>query len=118
MKAKDYRLGNFAKDSLTGEFLMCCGMNCDIDGKNSNITFFLDNKDKLPLPDGWKAEPIKLTEEWAVKFGYECLVEMACDFAQESYFTIDIVSDDLSCMNVHEAQNLFFALTGTELILK
>jgi hypothetical protein len=63
--------------------------------------------------DTWEAIP--LTEEWAVEFGYECLVDMACSFASESKYRIEITSEDLKKMNVHEAQNLYFALTGKEL---
>ena len=59
--------------------------------------------------------PIEMTDEWAVKFGYECMVEMACDFSSESKYRIEITSKDLETMKVNEAQNLFFALTGRDL---
>jgi hypothetical protein len=62
-----------------------------------------------------KARPIPLTEEWAVKFGYECLIEMACDFSGN--YSSEITSDELKKLYVHQAQNLFFALTGEELKL-
>jgi hypothetical protein len=63
-------------------------------------------------------EPIPLTEEWSVKFGYECLVDMACDFSCKSLYPIEITSEDLKLMKVNEAQNLYFALTGEELTIK
>ena len=62
-------------------------------------------------------EPITLTEQWAVKFGCECLVDMACVFNSNSMYKIEITPDELEQMKVHEAQNLYFVLTNKELEL-
>jgi hypothetical protein len=74
-------------------------------------------------------EPIPLTEEWLVKFGFE---RNGSQFWYKSYdYTIDtrgnklvVHSDYASSIYgtevkyVNQLQNLFFALTGEELILK
>jgi hypothetical protein len=70
------------------------------------------------LYEGYEPEPIPLTEEWSVKFGYECLVDMACDFSCKSLYPIEITSEDLKLMKVNEAQNLYLDLTGEELTIK
>ena len=81
-------------------------------------------------------EPIKLTEEWLVKFG---LLGTSISSTKKNYwskerdFSIDVeftfVNDELLyfyvlCQNrktniqyVHQLQNLYFALTGEELTL-
>jgi hypothetical protein len=63
-------------------------------------------------------EPITLTEEWAVKFGYECLVEMAIDIFDKSKYDIEITANDLEGLFVHECQNLYKALTNEDLKIK
>lgn len=74
-------------------------------------------------------EPIRLTEEWLVRFGFEC-----CDL-DEVYFLKDVdiqfwdhnntfhfVSNhgllNTELKYVHQLQNLYFALTGEDLVLK
>lgn len=77
-------------------------------------------------------EPILLTEEWLLKFGFD----EGSDIVGECYFineftpsdvTIYRIDGDLYYMNgstpiiisyVHQLQNLYFALTGEELTVK
>ena len=61
---------------------------------------------------------IDMTDEWATKFGYECMVEMASDFNSKTKYRIEITAKDLESMKVNEVQNLFFAITGKDLELK
>ena len=84
-------------------------------------------------------EPIPLTEEWLLKFGFEkakhshgynCYIKDGFDFdivSHGRYWVFAIYTDE-SCTNslyfahnrfeyVHQFQNLYFALTGEELIL-
>ena len=110
IKANELRIGNWVQGTFK-KYKICqitnsvCGL------------YTLTQSDGFALI--WKeVKPIPLTEEWAIKFGYECLVEMACGFAGDSKFRIEISSMDLLKMNVHEAQNLYFALTNTELTIK
>lgn len=63
-------------------------------------------------------KPIQLTDEWPNKFGYEDFVDMSCDLAKKSKYPIEIVSDDLLKLKVHELQNLWTSLTGEELEIK
>ncbi len=66
-----------------------------------------------------KYKPIPLTEEWIVNFGYEDLIDMAISFCKEcKYYGIEITSEDLRKIKVHEAQNLYYALTKKELTIK
>jgi len=65
--------------------------------------------------NGCFAKSIPLTEEWAIMFGFECLVEMAVYLSSESKYDIEITSEDLINMKVHEVQNLCHILTGEHL---
>ena len=142
MKAKEYRLGNLAKDALTNETLICCGLNCDTDGKNTQINYSVIDRSKYPLPNGWRAEPIPLNKDWLLKFGfkryakeYVYYIKVDCyltivvdgddfsisllDFDIEDYGErSDYITPNLSTKHVHQLQNLYFALTGEELEIK
>ena len=74
-------------------------------------------------------EPIPLTEEWLLKFGFEkWLFNRHRYFKKKSkntfmiehtiegfYFTYD--NNAITVTEVHQLQNLYFALTGEELML-
>mgnify|MGYP003148218537 CR=1 FL=1 len=72
-------------------------------------------------------EPIPLTEEWLVKFGF---VENSISIGSYAYLRIekDLTfavgvpyesgGNSRALKHVHQLQNLYFALTGTELELK
>jgi len=83
------------------------------------------------------AEPISITEEWLLKFGFEKVGERVWRFQDLGYseeakhVSRKWESDEeidpkylgwLPCANgivyVHQLQNLYFALTGTELTIK
>lgn len=82
------------------------------------------------------AEPIPLTEEWLVKFGFEFTDEFdfnlnglsvdggVCHFSYDMFRgwydidNCDFVELPIIIQNVHQLQNLYFALTGEELELK
>lgn len=111
MKVQDLRIGNKIKFK-TGDIMTVTAV--------SLVGVYVEEKE--PRSDGWflsfsQFSPIPLTEEIAIKFGYECLSEMAIDFSKNKY-NIKISSSDLLKLYVHQSQNLFFALTGKELILK
>ncbi len=86
-----------------------------------NTVMLKYNDEQLLYPSIDQIHPIPLTEEWLLKFGFK-LYE---DFWIKDYF-ISLhkdgsvyESDDLPiCINlqqVHQLQNLYFALTGVEL---
>ena len=76
------------------------------------------------FPEAYK--PIQLTEEWLLKFGFEKefgvfkLKGLKCWFtkytSEPNLYSVNIGNIKLSTLKyVHELQNLYFALTGSEL---
>lgn len=76
-------------------------------------------------------EPIKLTEEWLERFGFELSCDMYEIDNSDFLFSIELDKDFFlytdhygggkyykEIRHVHTLQNLYFALTGTELTLK
>ena len=75
-------------------------------------------------------QPIPLTEEWLIKFGFKHSARMIWDIPNTEYsFSLDrfclwdytgdegyLISTDLNY--VHQLQNICFALTGEELKIK
>ncbi len=81
-------------------------------------------------------EPIRLSEEWLVKFGFEKF-EFEYEEGFETTYVLEkknghqfVLNDDLQPMDgeiamldykleyVHQLQNLFYCLTGVELAIK
>ena len=75
-------------------------------------------------------EPIPLTEEWLLKFGFEVInksyfelkinsivLEYTKNLNNECYIMIN-ESIKIYIKHVHQLQNLYFALTGEELTIK
>lgn len=120
MEAKKLRLGNIVKGYNSFGELIFTVHSVDDDkiaiGGWSEIT---DGEGSGRGYMGLKGIfEIDMTDEWAMKFGYESMVEMASDFSSESKYRIEITAKDLENMKVNEVQNLFFAITGKELELK
>lgn len=76
-------------------------------------------------------EPIPLTEEWLLRFGFEKIVTNGIEFVkyskyktfeiEVSLFVMDyklVTINDFEINYVHQLQNLYFALTGEELEIK
>lgn len=110
MKANELRLGNIIKSKSSATF-----WSVDID----DLILINDNPNHyLPIP---------LTEEWLLKFGFK-LIRRAnyinCDFDEWSLGEFELEdfiyrgSVEKELKHVHQLQNLYFALTGEELILK
>lgn len=126
MKASHFRLGDFAQDQ-NGNVLEVAALEGD------NIEFTVVDRSKFPLPDGWQAQPIPITQDWLLRLGFNkydgkgsfyfhSILKWAkfhynsrtniCEFA---------VNNDASVFNVkyvHEVQNIFFSCTGVELQIK
>jgi hypothetical protein len=75
--------------------------------------------------------PIPLTEEWLVKFGFDCVDGYDDHYYNLTNLELGITLDSLRpfkevnvdgtkvyVKHVHQLQNLYFALTGEELIIK
>ena len=128
MKATELRIGNLitSEENLTFEVKGigsegvnkngCC--NVILFGK-PDINIFIDN-------DFSKLKGIELSEEWLTKFGFEkvfyikdmqCKIEndiLICGYVDSEYGMDEVTNIQF----VHQLQNLYFALTGTELELK
>lgn len=124
MKANELRIGNYIFDNeIVGSITKTCIWN-----ENENIILF----DEI--------EPIHLTEEWLIKFGF---LKQEYRYLTKYYFYLNLLSHgEISFHNtekgfkidlgtttgyhvgttnikyVHQLQNLYFALTGEELTIK
>ena len=122
MKANELRIGNFIK--INNEIVegIGYGVISDLYQLNKGLT-----NDYLKL---LKHEPIPLNEKWFLKFGFSIIYESTYYLPKFSDFDvykydgnkcklIYSPSIDLDCCfeYVHQLQNLYFALTGEELIL-
>jgi hypothetical protein len=126
MKASELRIGNLVRNNMNGEILKPCDVLC----------YGINTYNIVGLNYGF-IEPIPLTEEWLLKFGFEKVnneltniapLNLPCtfnlpntpfSFCQGKLILITGTGD--FCVNteyVHQFQNLYFALTGEELIFK
>lgn len=113
MKAKNLRVGNLVKtnelacNETKGSILKVAGVGLDVDFTNGTTQNYIG------------IEGIKLTHKLLKQFGF---VKQQCFFYCEGV----CIEDDFTLEGfgkvplryVHQLQNLFFALTGTELELK
>lgn len=121
----EFRLGNLCRDKKTGTLLRVCELNEENDG----VGFFVVDRDKYPLPDGWHAEPAPLNEEWLGRLGFESVDEQTFVHNSKTIilakgevgFYLSNLGGQPFSMNqqhLHQLQNLYFALTGEELTIK
>ena len=102
MKPEELRIGNWCLRLDNSEF--------QISGKDiSQIGGF---------PERLRPNPIPLTEEWLIKFGWKSLLELAIHINENAMFEMFITVEILRTMKVHQLQNLYFALTGEEPTIK
>ena len=117
MKANELRIGNWVNDyQFKKPLKVTVGVLWEIE---NGMDFY---------------ERILLTEEWFLKFGGKTddfeidsfvLSSLTCDYrffktdliGGETYWTCEKILGDTCIEYVHELQNLYFALTGTELEL-
>jgi hypothetical protein len=130
----DLRVGNFVKDEVLGlceiESIFKQGQvevsvkNVALDGKIGKRYFIL-NTDSI--------KPIPLTEEWLLKFGFSVINENSAGkrygYVIGGIFSSDLTFSfwkttkesgkffrrDLELKSVHQLQNVYFALIGSEL---
>ncbi len=130
MEAHELRIGNLVKWKSTGDINDV--IKIDVTIKNHCVNH-INIKD---------CEPIPLTEEWLLKFGFEKTVfdseetgygveydlknkEFHLSYCDDFSISISYKKENLSITpnielfrNVHQLQNLYFALTNEELIFK
>lgn len=124
MNARELRIGNYLQNGVSKELLKV------IEVKQDGIITYVEDRDRFPLEQGWYAEPIPLTEEWFIKFGwrtrdgswYQCPFEYWNYDMQRKELTIHESSDgdsfNIKIEYVHQLQNVVFILTGRELEYK
>jgi hypothetical protein len=120
MKANELRIGNYLQDNVTKTTVKVVELSKDC------ISTYVIDRSKYPLKDGWKLEPIPLTEEWLLRFGFEkrSIIKQNDSYylngkvvwATENGFRYFQNRDIIKY--VHQLQNIYFALTGEELKLK
>ena len=133
----EFRIGNYVRDKLTGEWMRICDLSDSGDFAASVI-----NRDKVPLPAGWQMEPIPLSPALLERCGFvNDLSEDSPNFRltakwvntwkwsiDERIFTSDFVvyanfelgevrHRDTVVKSLHALQNLFYALTNTDLTI-
>ena len=117
MKANELRIGNYVEVFVSFCLIkeeqvidiMCDSINTK---SHENMTF-----DYI--------EPIPLTEDWLLKFGFKMISKhqfrkgiWGCDLRTKSFFKYmanDKINHIADCEYVNQLQNLYFALTGEEL---
>jgi len=140
MKASELRIGNLVK--YMDEYLPVFAIDSEKELKEYDLigvvtlpTFW--NGRRMSCQGRWinQVDPIELTEELLLKFGFEVEnsfaystgEEVAYNVFSKSFFTYNSIQDNWWLNNwvmkiqpkyVHELQNLYFALTGEELTIK
>ena len=113
MKASNLRIGNYVNFGIVNEPIKVLSIN------PSSTTIEM-------------AQPIPLTEEWLLKFGFSRDPKIGGDRIEFRVYRFDVLTfntnhgwwHNLQHLNatpldyVHQLQNLFFALTGEELTLE
>jgi hypothetical protein len=119
MKASDLRIGNFVNNKGRLDIVTCL----------EHVTFEDITNVRGQYYEVFIPEPIPLTEEWLLKFGFGkndnnqfILMEGSVDilFNKDlNGWTCDGINFSINMTeHVHQLQNLYFALTGEELEIK
>jgi hypothetical protein len=122
MEANELRIGNWVKQG-SYSYQPCKGIEI------ARFESFQKGLKEAEYYSEW--EPIPLTEEWLLKFGFEKKGQRYIKYFFGDYIGVDV--EDFSVgtyafgriahapqptfMNVHQLQNLYFALTGKELTI-
>lgn len=125
MKANELRIGNYVHvdgkltvvESIDNE-----GINSDIDyGEYGGINYVGRFPDSL-WTNHDKVTGIPLAEEWLVKFGLEDFDNISILFIVKRGDIWQLEDFENTCIVklefVHQLQNLYFALTGEELVVR
>lgn len=114
MEANELRIGNFVGDIGNIPY--------QVYPQTILSLWQMEISGKIPLD----VNPIPLTEEWLVKFGFTKSLANGTIYCKARFMEIIYDSDiylsfsgnrgKLNIKHVHQLQNLYFALTGEELI--
>lgn len=113
MNQKDLRLGNLVNDHL-GRTLQVVGL------KDDNVYLVLSNGEKIRY-NIKTIQPILITEEQLKSFGFNGwdIDNYTITLTNGNFFVLECnhpIATDI--FHVHQLQNLYFALTSKELIIK
>ena len=143
MKANELRIGNYVEKGIPQRVLSISVNKDSLNGGDFDVYEFV-NTEIYPNELLYASEfnPIPLTEEWLLKFGFEkhnesndyptCNNNDICYVNPYSYlegtYYVSLGNDPMFAMMcygglkyiyyVHSLQNLYFALTGEELTIK
>lgn len=131
MTSNELRIGNLARDKVSKTELKVVGLT------ENNVVSYVIDRSKFPLANGWAIEPLPLTEEWLLQFGFEKqhkelshlsplnlpetfnLPNSPFSYSQGKLILTTGTGDFCVYIEyVHQLQNLYFALTGEELTFK
>ena len=129
MKASELRIGNWVK--YDSQYHVVTSIH-----RGGNVSVrLLDENFPSETTGITKIQPIPLTEEWLVKFGFNVIKHVMAKIALtegwleiETDFSYGIIPNEEAysfghwwsgkLKYVHQLQNLYFALTGEELKIK
>ena len=126
MDAKELRIGNYVNEEVLGdcEVHSVVGTKIQIDVNNVTCEGNLTRR-AFALND-FNVYPIPLTEQWLIDFGFFLDEESDTynlfgkhnEICIEGYLQneMNVLDVGVRLTNVHQLQNLYFALTNTELI--
>lgn len=120
MEANELRIGNLLSYEESTEIVIGINNSPWMDGKKHDWIETENFEGELLT----LFEPIPLTEDWLIRFGFKHV-----DSKLQPSYQMDLVwiwptngklldNNDREVKSVHQLQNLYFALTGTELTLK
>ena len=110
MKTSELRIGNWLKSRLTGKDFQVSAEDIFNISKDENVV-----------------EPIPITEEWLLKFGFETLDSICLHFKNNNFELYNSIGTSwvfsirymgliiANYQNIHQLQNLYFSLTMEEL---
>lgn len=125
MESRELRIDNLLQDQ-NGNLLIVKELRED------GIICQVQDRIKYPLPDGWQAEPILLTDEWLLNFraykgtrnnwndvyilNNKSQISIGVAFLHDCVRVyLNGIYYEVNQLYVHQLQNLYFALTGKEL---
>lgn len=120
MKANELRIGNL----VYCHYLSCNGFVSEVN--NDSVKLIYPNKHIFSMNPISQLEPIQLTEDWLLKFGFSFLKKKDGTQGVYSNGKMNLVVSNGGNIyrinkllpHVHQLQNLYFALTGEELTIK
>lgn len=124
IKISDLRIGNWVRHKSNWSYRQERGTFIEFDFQIQLMDFVAFSECTLSLDD---IEPIPLTEEWLIKFGFVITRTQAYkifnDFGDQVKLNkigneFEFVYLAVPIKYAHQLQNLYFALTGEELTIK